>query len=369
MKKSGLNSALRRIKNSWKIIPKKARTALIGLALLGGVHKTATWLDPAVYYHIHPPSQKEVVECTDLFASKALFSHKDISLSPEELDNRLGFELRGRYSNQAAGNMLNWTRLLRNQNPQFFSNLEEIVIIPSTYNTCYGGSASKSDVVLTEKADYTTFVHEIAHVATINAPKGFWNEWNNSVKNDYKYTVFPTLSNCISLRFGKHNIPEDKPFKGFIENYGYSNADEHAATFIAECIHPQGKFENVDPDERDIYQNELNILRKYNFLSQDQYKSASEKISLRHPKYLERALIKTAPILEPPRYIDFDDYGITLYNSPELTINRVMNNLYLNSGLHSIEIGKKEGKITTSKPLPEFFLKALEEKGYFKLLE
>lgn len=292
-------------------IRKNAAKTLVSAALLFATHKTLTWIDPAVYYHLSPLTRTEERVSICDYSTADSFTNPVISMTHKHLEERLGCTLKGRYTDEFAGDLLDWKSFLDESHPGLRAQLKAIEVVPRQFKTDYEGLCfSNGTIALKHNATYATYVHELAHVHARHVPDAFWDAWIPLSGAHYKTTRTNGLMRLHDKIFGDARADDREfPKKGILRAYGRTNADEDVATFVEDCIVGMRSLERVDPLERDVYENKLGLLAQYGFITPKLHGDAREALSSDHPATYRRILARAASQLIPPTPLRLSNNG------------------------------------------------------------
>lgn len=290
---------------------KKLITSSLIISALIGTHL----YDPGLYYWSSPPKISE---------NHFILSDQSLEISHKDLEERLGVEVKGEYSDNTANNLLTVFEDVQNTNSNLLNSLEKVVILPLEIETPYAGLAvSDKLMVLKDKVEKSTIYHELGHNYSLSLDSNFWNQWNEISYGNYKANDFVPIY-MVAFRFFPsltHNEHSFHQHSGLLTEYGSTNRFEDVAEFVEDIYTNQKKIKTVPQKEQALYQKKLDLLHFYEFISTDQYNNAKNNLSINSFGVLEDKLELCLEELENPKITALSDYSVDLYQSEICTIS------------------------------------------------
>jgi hypothetical protein len=285
MKSDSNQSNSQQTENFWKRHPKFKRVAL-GLTALIGMHTCSQFIGDSAYYHNIPHTFANTSNSEFRVGEKATHA---IGLTENQLERKHNIKITGGLTQTPitdfyAASIDFVLQTLKDENVPMRKALRKIVIIPDKISTNYSGMAGKFGVTYLTQANADTLYHEIAHLHSFTLPTQFWEKWNASRTKDVKYPRLGSLANDIERLFGKEDNGTFEVKSGFVTAYSQMTVDEDLAEFVEECYQKEPSFTKAKFEERELYQNRIDLLEEYGFINAERAHTCKHLVSLDSPQ-------------------------------------------------------------------------------------
>ena len=263
-----------------KKLRKYAKCGIVGFL---GVSSVVQYFDRSLFYTIGSAYLPEIIETN---ATKFKIDGDEMYLTEVELETYLNCDIRGSFHQGTLQEVINAMEVLHDDKSKLCDSLDTISLTPSWIKTGYAGRCYHANLIeLTQRTSKSIVIHELAHAYSRKLDESFWSEWEaishglykqndhlffNGILSELKENVFDTSSSSSSsFTFSS----------GFLTDYGSLNSHEDLAVFVeSSYLLESGPLTRVPLAMRDIYDQKLDLLSEYGFISKKRAKLAKDAI-------------------------------------------------------------------------------------------
>lgn len=287
-------------------------------------------------------------------------------------------------------------RQVKISNSELLKYCTKIVLHPRTVTDSqaiqpfvdFNGRAFYTGMIELTTPELSTLYHELAHTKDFQMPTEFKKKLYEIFGNSYEQGLKEPTYWYLIKRIAPTSWEDGsiKPRNGFVNPYGANNSQENVATYVEKAnFLPFWETPEVQDAK---YKRTLELLRQYDFITQQQYEEILRTIQTSHPDWIKQKLETAVAALETPKlvkqeYFDFGGSEEVYYQNKDIKIYRSFSPRCDNSIWIDLKTGEQytkqfrinntEGKLRAVTPnetiVPQTFIDKLAQTGYADLFD